>query len=100
MRKTNATGYALIAVVFTYILFIAWRSDAEGADCSWCSKTRVDQEFTVKDKRGVRIGKIVTDHVRGGYKIQDTYGITRGRIETNKGSLTSDRYNTYIERKR
>lgn len=58
------------------------------------------QEFVIKDSRGVRVGKVVTDHVRGGYKIQDQWGVTKGRIKSDNDFLTSDRYDLRIERRK
>lgn len=56
---------------------------------------RKHEEYVIKDNRGVRIGRIVTDHVRGGYKIQNNYGVTKSRI---KAGRLPDKFT--IERKR
>lgn len=65
---------------------------------SWCESPK-HEEYTIKDNYGRRTGKIVTDHVGGGYKIQDTYGVTRGRIESNDSDFfNSDSYK--VERNR
>jgi hypothetical protein len=90
-----------IFLFFTFLLMLAISASlsTRAVGGEWQPMTRTES-FVIKDDRGIRKGKLESDRVRGGYKIKDNYGITIGRVDSVKGSLTNSRYNFKIERKR
>ena len=80
----------VLLMIFTFFMVLALSAmlgrEANGG-------ARKHEEYVIKDNRGVRIGRVVTDHVRGGYKLQNNYGVTKSRIKTNRlpSKLTIER---------
>lgn len=76
----NINDILFIILTFFLMVGVATLNSANGRE----HKKAVYESFVIKDKRGVRTGRIVTDFVRGGYKIQNNYGVTIGRIKGGK----------------